>query len=180
MKKLGFEIIQIIVYAQLVLIAASGPVQKSDDENKHGYGNIAKYIALFGNGVVALSVHHTLIVVNYGEHVENDNQTYRYRLLEVVDAQNGIEIHDVKGETEIQVLEQRMRTEFKVNRWGSDAAVNCYDSTIKKVIDRYTGKKYIPYNPFGPRNCRTFVNDVLRACGSSKKTYGFFRNEFVE
>ena len=52
MKKLGFEIIQIIVYTQLVLRAASGPVQKSDDENKYGYGNIAKHIALFGNGVL--------------------------------------------------------------------------------------------------------------------------------
>ena len=47
---------------------------------------------------------HTLIVIDYGQLVQNDNQIYRYRLLELVDAKNGIEIHDVKGQTEIEVL----------------------------------------------------------------------------
>ena len=148
------------------------------NEQINNRGNKIQKITLFSNGVVSLGVYHAILVVDYGESVK----TGRYRLLEVdQNIENGIKIHDAKADTESEVLNQRRRIEHGVEAWKEDADVNAYDSNIKDVIDEYTGKTFVAFSLTGsPRNCRTFVNSVLKACGSSNKTYGLFRNFFIE
>ena len=149
-----------------------------NNENANHNGNKIRKISLFVNGVVSLGIYHTIIVVDYGESVKIG----RFRLLEVdQNIENGIKIHDAKADTQSQALNQRRRIEHEVEMWSEDANINAYDSTIKSVIDEYTGKEFVPFSPYGaPRNCRTFANSVLKACGSSKRTYGYFRNIFIE
>ena len=128
--------------------------------------NIAKRIALFGNGIVAFWTHHTLIVIDYGDNVERKDE--RYRLLEVIgDSKVRIHIHDKRGRTQADALNQRVRGNYGVDHWGHDALVNCHDSTIQRVIDSY---QCTDYNVLS-RNCRHFVDDIFRACGSNKRTY---------
>ena len=150
-------------------------------QEKNDNSHIIKKIALFGNGVVRCGVYHTLIVLDYGEVISIGNQTFRYRLLEVVDGPHGIRIHDVKANTEYEALNMRMRNGLSFERWGNDAELKTHDSVIQRVIDEYNGKKYVPFSPiFCPRNCRTFVNRVLKECGSTKRTFDFFRNFCIE
>jgi hypothetical protein len=132
--------------------------------------NIAKRIALFGNGIVSAGVHHTLIVIDYGDDVERKDE--RYRLLEIIgDAKVRIHVVDKRGMWEADALNQRVRQELPADKWGKDTEVYCPDRAIQAVIDRYQCSDYVAFWFFKPpRNCRTFVNDIFRACGSNRRT----------
>ena len=130
--------------------------------NEYKYGDIARSIELYGDGKAFGNIHHVLVIIQYDSY---------NRLLELSrsDKKDGniINIKDIK-KTNWNDLFSHLKNP---KRWGGTEYVNCYDSVINKVIDDYNGKEYIAYLPFGiTRNCRTFVNDIFRACDSDKRT----------
>jgi hypothetical protein len=160
----NFKVVQLGKHSSEIVNPSQGCVTRKSDNS------IAKKIALFGNGIVALSVHHTLIVIDYGNDIEQEDE--RYRLLEIIgDSKVRIHVHDKRGKNETEALNKRVREDLQVDRWGEDTWVYCRDSTIQNVIDSYQCTNYVAYSLLGkPRNCRTFINDIFRACGSSKRT----------
>ena len=157
---------------QLVELGSAGKIKDPSQgcKTRKSDNNVAKRIALFGNGIVAVWVHHTLIVIDYGDDVEREDE--RYRLLEIIgDAKVRIHVSDKRGRNESDALNQRVRDDLSVNRWGEDTIVHCHDSIIQGVIDSYQCTNYVGFSFWGkPRNCRTFINDMFKACGSTRRT----------
>ena len=128
--------------------------------------SVAEKISLYGNGIVALGVHHTLVILYY-------NSSKKHRLLETIGHNRRITINDRMADSEHGVLDMRSQPLKPVQRWGESTHVNCSDRTIAQVINTYQCTKYIPVGIFPfqkPRNCRTFVNSIFGSCGSSRKT----------
>ena len=166
-----FASIILLTYVKRVLCGSSQSFtfNSSYCPEKISNKSLVEHISLYGNGIVALGVHHTLIVLFY-------NTTKKYRLLETIGHNGIITINDQIGESEIEVLKRRSQLQHRVDRWGENTYVNCSDTTIAQVINTYQCAKYKPFH-LSPKNCRTFVNDIFRECGSSRRTG---KNPFIE
>ena len=128
----------------------------SINQNLDTQCEVARSIRLYGDYKVVFGIHHVFVVVEYDLY---------YRLLEVIDESKVIRINDKKGSSINDLISGRS----EAKQWGQSEFVNCYDSIINDVIKDYNGRRYIIWAPFGiTKNCRTFVNQLLRACGSTR------------
>ena len=164
-------VILIIVYFQTNLRVEAGipllvnyGAKKGVDQQKIFYyqnvkpsGDKVRSIRLFGGGKVGnTAIHHVFVMLEYDSY---------YRLLELKKEKSTITIKDNKGSF-YGLIDGRFG---EAEKWGDTEYVSCYDSVINRVIEDYNGSLYVGWFILGTtKNCRTFVNDLFRACGSSR------------
>lgn len=138
----------------IYLVLTFSPGAKPDITN---HGTIVK-ISIYGNGMVVAGllfrIHHVFIVLQ----TEHDI----FILLEVDRCANGkIHIHMRTAKSLSDVIKTRLNMKVVESLWRSG---NVYISPllVQKLIDEYHDNHYHPTK----KSCRTFVDDISKACNS--------------
>jgi hypothetical protein len=124
-------------------------------------------IFLYGNGRVVLGFHHVFVVVKMNDRT--------YRLLELTRG-NGSTSSSLFGSSEIQIrqrtanslkgaLDERSDTDTSADEWHRESIQQTSWDKIQEVIDSYQGESYC----VRVKDCRTFADDLLKVCGSSRR-----------